>query len=288
MNDLVRPSRVAELLRNHGLSPNKGLGQNFLVDRHALEKIVGAAEINSSDICIEIGPGLGTLTRELAARAQKVFAVEKDKKLIPVLAETLASSPNIELSFTDALNVNYAELLKGCEPPFKVVANLPYYVTTPLVMQLLETGIRWDRLVFLVQKEVADRMAAKPATEAYGSLSLAVQYYAEVQSVAVIPPNAFFPPPKVSSSVVLLVSRKDPAIHFGLIDEGMFFRLIRSAFAQRRKTLVNALSAGMDVPKVYIQNVLRECSIGENVRGETLGIDSFVKIANHFGHEKSV
>lgn len=280
MNDLVRPSRVSEVLRTHGLSPSKGLGQNFLVDRHALDKIVGAADVQREDVCLEIGPGLGTLTRELAERALKVLAIEKDKKLTPVLAETLAAYNNIELLFGDALEVDYHKLLEPYGPPFKVVANLPYYVTTPLIMQLLETGIKWERLVFLVQKEVAERMTAKPGTEACGSLSLAVQYYARVKTVAVIPPNAFFPPPKVSSAVVMLEGRDNPGQHFGLANEKLFFSLIRAAFGQRRKTLLNSLAAGLDVPKAEIQQALASCGIPESIRGETLGIESFVKIAN--------
>lgn len=280
MNDLVRPSRVSELLRAHGLSPSKGLGQNFLVDRHALDRIVGAADVQSEDVCIEIGPGLGTLTRELADRAHTVLAIEKDKKLTPVLAETLAAYDNIQLQFADALDIDYRKLLDPYTPPFKVVANLPYYVTTPMIMQLLETGIKWERLVFLVQKEVAERMTAKPGTEDCGSLSLAVQYYALVKTIAVIPPNAFFPPPKVSSAVVLLEGRDRPDQHFGLTNEKLFFALIRAAFGQRRKTLLNSLSAGLDMPKADIQRALAGCGIADSVRGETLGIESFVKIAN--------
>jgi len=157
-----------------------------LVDRNALDKIVAAASLSDIDTCLEIGPGLGTLTRELSARALKVLAIEKDKKLTPVLAETLKDCNNVQLLYADALDIDYSSLLNEQSPPYKVVANLPYYVTTPLIMQLLETGIKWERLVFLVQKEVADRMSAKPATEAYGSLSLAVQYYALTTTVATI------------------------------------------------------------------------------------------------------
>lgn len=281
MNDLVRPSRVSELLRAHGLSPNKGLGQNFLVDRHALGKIVEAADVKATDVCLEIGPGLGTLTRELSLRANRVLAIEKDKKLTPVLAETLLDCDNVSLQFTDALDVDYTALLVPYSPPFKVVANLPYYVTTPLVMQLLETGIPWERLVFLVQKEVAERMSAKPNTAAYGALSVAVQYYAKARTVAIVPANAFYPPPKVSSAVVLLEGRNNPAEHYGLRSENMFFKLVRAAFGQRRKTLLNALSAGIDIPRGDIQLALARCEIPHGARGETLGIESFVKLANH-------
>lgn len=281
MNDLVRPSRVVEILRTHGLSPSKGLGQNFLVDRHALEKIVNAADIQAEDICLEIGPGLGTLTRELAKRARVVVAVEKDKKLTPVLAETLSSFDNVKLHFADALDMDYDTLLRELAPPYKVVANLPYYVTTPVIMKLLETGIKWDRLVFLVQKEVAERMSAKPATKAYGALTVAVQYYAQVKTVAIIPPNAFFPPPKVSSAVVMLECRPDPAQIFGLRDRTMLFDVVKAAFGQRRKTLLNALAAGLGLPKQLVQESLAACDILENARGETLGIDHLVRIANY-------
>lgn len=279
MNDLIRPSKVAMVLRQFGLSPNKGLGQNFLVDTHALQKIIAAADVKSEDLALEIGPGLGTLTRELALRARQVIAIEKDKKLTPVLAETLSAYSNIKLLFADALHVDFVSLLSAEPPPIKVVANLPYYVTTPLVMGLLESGLTFERLVFLVQKEVADRMGAKPGTDDYGALSLAVQYYAEVTTVAVIPPRAFFPPPKVSSAVVTLKGRACPAESWGLKDEKLLFKLVRAAFGQRRKTLANALVGG-GFDKQLVTALLRACQVPENTRGETLSLAAFVALAN--------
>jgi len=280
LNDLTRPSRVVELMRQFDLAPSKGLGQNFLVDRHALTKIVDAAEIDSGDTCLEIGPGLGTLTRELADRARMVIAIEKDKKLSPVLAHTLSPYSNIKVHFADALQVDIALLLAESTPPFKVVANLPYYVTTPLVMALLESTVPFLRLVILVQKEVAERMSATPEKGDYGALSVAVQYYSEVSIVAKIAPNSFFPPPKVASNVVLLKKRANPAAYYGVKDPELLFRFIRAAFGQRRKTLQNALSQGLEMPRGDIQALLQKCSIPENARGETLDIKAFVALAN--------
>lgn len=278
MNDLIRPSRVAEVLNKFGLAPHKGLGQNFLVDAQALEKIVAAADIKGDELVVEIGPGLGTLTRELARRARHVIAVEKDKKLTPVLAETLADHINVEVMFRDALEVEWESRLAGQLPPYKVVANLPYYVTTPLLMGLLESRVRFSRLVFLVQQEVAQRMQAKADTREYGALSLAVQYYAEVKIKAIISPRAFFPPPRVSSAVVALEVRECPSAFFGLQDEKVLFRLIRAAFGQRRKTLANALTAGGFL-RGEVLAALELCRIHPSTRGETLDLTAFVALA---------
>jgi len=283
VNDLVRPSRVAEVLQKFGLAPHKGLGQNFLVDAHALEKILFAADIKSDELAIEIGPGLGTLTRELAQRARCVVAIEKDKKLTPVLADTLAAYSNVRVIFKDALEVEWESCLAGEPPPYIVVANLPYYVTTPLLMGLLECGVTFSRLIFLVQQEVAARMQAKADTPEYGALSLAVQYYAEVKTVAVVSPRSFFPPPRVSSAVVQLQVRPDPADFFGLRDEGVLFRLIRSAFGQRRKTLANSLTAG-GFEREHVLRALEVCGIPSQTRGEKLDLVAFVELANGMTH----
>lgn len=280
MNDLTRPSRVVELLRQFDLSPSKGLGQNFLVDRNVLEKIVALAEIDSSDTCIEVGPGLGTLTRELAARAKRVVAIEKDKKLSPVLAHTLALCPNVDLCFADALQVNWFEVLALYTPPFKVVANLPYYVTTPLVMAFLESPLYFERLVILVQKEVAERMLATPLKGDYGALSVAVQYHCEVSVGAKIAATAFFPPPKVASSVVVLQRRADPAAFYGLNSQEIFFKVVRAAFGQRRKTLRNALLGGTEYSLSVVEKALARSLMPDNVRGETLDVKAFVALAN--------
>ncbi|MBT9156508.1 MAG: Ribosomal RNA small subunit methyltransferase A [Firmicutes bacterium] len=278
MNDLIRPSRVVEVLRKFGLAPHKGLGQNFLVDAQALEKILAAADIQGNDLVVEIGPGLGTLTRELAKRGRFVMAVEKDKKLTPVLTETLAEYTNVQVIFQDALEVDWENCLKGQLPPYKVVANLPYYVTTPLLMGLLESRVNFSRLVFLVQHEVALRMQAKANTPEYGALSLAVQYYAEVKVKAVISPRAFFPPPRVSSAVVELKVRECPSCFFGLKDEGLLFRLIRAAFGQRRKTLANSLTAGGFL-RTQVLEALNICRIPPATRGEKLDLAAFIELA---------
>ncbi|MBS3986165.1 MAG: 16S rRNA (adenine(1518)-N(6)/adenine(1519)-N(6))-dimethyltransferase RsmA [Selenomonadales bacterium] len=278
MNDLVRPSRVAEVLKKFGLAPHKGLGQNFLVDAPALEKIVAAADIKDSELVVEIGPGLGTLTRELAKRARQVIAIEKDKKLTPVLAETLSDYANVQLVFQDALEIEWEDCLRTQAPPYKVVANLPYYVTTPLLLGLLESRVHFSRLVFLVQQEVAERMQAKADTPEYGALSLAVQYYALVKVKAVIPPRAFFPPPRVSSAVVELEVRECPAVYFGLKDERLLFKLIRAAFGQRRKTLANSLTAG-GFPREQVLEALSICRIPPATRGEKLDLAAFVALA---------
>jgi len=279
MNDLTRPSKVAELLAEFRLSPHKGLGQNFLVDRNALEKIISLAEIDTGDTCIEVGPGLGTLTRELAARAKQVVAVEKDKKLSPVLAATLAECPNVRLYFADALEVDWKELLGDSGQTLKVVANLPYYVTTPLVMAFLESPLYFERIVVLVQKEVALRMAATPAHGDYGALSIVVQYHAEVHLGAKIAPTAFFPPPKVASSVVVLKRRPDPAGHHGLSNPEVFFKVVRAAFGQRRKTLRNALLGG-DLSKDAVRKALKHFPELSNARGEELSVKAFVLLSN--------
>ena len=279
--DLTKPSAVAALLGRHGLRPSKGLGQNFLVDARALEKILGAAEVSEEDICLEIGPGLGTLTRELCRLGRQVVAIEKDRKLTPVLAETLIGCTNLEIIWGDALKVDIAEILAPYAPPYKVVANLPYYITTPILMGLLESGLQWSRLVFLMQREVALRIVAKAGTADYGALSVAVGYYAEAEVVANISPASFFPRPKVSSTVLLLRARENPDMHFGALSRRMFFATLRAAFGQRRKTLLNALSNGEGMPdKEALRLAISAAGLDEGVRGETLSVEEFVRLSN--------
>ena len=281
VNDLTRPSVVAGILNEYGIKPTKGLGQNFLVDHNALMRIIAAADLTGDETCLEIGPGLGTLTRELADRSRQVVTIEKDKKLIPVLAETLSGHSNIELVMGDALEEDIAALLSKHAPPYKAVANLPYYITKPLIMTLLECPLQWQRLVFLVQKEVADRLTAKANTVDYGTLTLAVEYFAEATVVATISPKAFVPAPKVASSVVLLVSRENPDEFFGVASRETFFHTVRIAFQQRRKTLLNALSGGSQpFDRVVVKAAIGEAQLSEGVRGETLDIGEFVRLAN--------
>ncbi len=279
--DLTKPSAVAALLKRHELRPSKGLGQNFLVDKRTLERIVDAAAVGETDTCLEIGPGLGTLTRELSLCCKQVIAIEKDRKLTPVLAESLAGRNNVKLVWGDALHEDVAALLSPYPAPYKVVANLPYYITTPILMALLESGLAWDRLVFLVQKEVAERIAAKAQSDAYGALSVAVAYYAAAEIVAHVPPAAFFPPPKVSSTILLLKAIQDPAIHHGVSDRKAFFATVKAAFGQRRKTLLNALSAGsINVGKDELRQIIAGLGLREDIRGEALALADFVRLSN--------
>ncbi|HSL93238.1 MAG TPA: 16S rRNA (adenine(1518)-N(6)/adenine(1519)-N(6))-dimethyltransferase RsmA [Bacillota bacterium] len=279
--DLTKPSVVAALLNRHGLRPSKGLGQNFLVDARALQKIVDAADVNEADTCLEIGPGLGTLTRELSRRCRRVIAIEKDRKLTPALADSLAGYENVELIWGDALQVDMMALLAPYPAPYKVVANLPYYVTTPILMSLLESGLPWDRLVFLMQKEVAQRIVAKAGSADYGALSVAVNYYAEAEIVAHVSPAAFFPPPKVSSAVLLLRGIGDPTTHHGVNDQKVFFSTLRAAFGQRRKTLLNALSAGgTPLGKEELRQIIVGLGLREDIRGEALSLADFVRLSN--------
>lgn len=265
-------------MRRYDLRPSKGLGQNFLVDEHHLERIVATANLTPNDLVIEIGPGLGVLTQQLAAQAGQVVAIEKDRKLQAVLAETLAAYPNVDLLFDDALQVDYVELVGEASAP-KVVANLPYYITTPLIMGLLEQGPEWHCLVFLVQKEVAARMAADPGGKDYGALSVGVQFRQEAEIVAQVPPSAFYPVPKVASTVVRLQPRD--MSQWGLrVSERELFAVVRAAFAQRRKTLLNALSGGLEVPRAQIQAAIAHLGWSENIRGETLSVSEFVQLAN--------
>lgn len=275
---LTRPTVVRDLLNRHDLHPSKGFGQNFLIDENVLNKIVVAAELCSSDEVIEIGPGLGTLTQALATHAGKVIAVEKDARLLPVLQETVGAMPNVRIINADALQVEYQSLLSAGSSP-KVVANLPYYITTPLIMGFLESGIGFSNLVFLVQREVAERMVAKPGGKEYGALSVAVQFRTDPSIAAHVSSNAFYPPPKVSSSVVRLVPR-DISRHGLRATEAFFFRLVRLAFGQRRKILINALSSAVADGKEHVRGALDEMGLPENIRGESLSVQQFVSLAN--------
>ena len=279
--DLTKPSVVAALLARHRLRPSKGLGQNFLVDSNALQRIVDAAEVTESDTCVEIGPGLGTLTRELSRRCRHVIAIEKDRKFTPVLADSLSECGNVEMVWGDALQVDMAALLAPHPGPYKVVANLPYYITTPILMSLLESGLPWERLVFLMQKEVALRIVAKPGSSDYGALSVAAGYYAQAQIVAHVPPQAFFPPPKVSSTVLLLQAIANPVEHHGVLDQKVFFATLKAAFGQRRKTLLNALAGGgTHVSKDDLRQIIASLGLREDIRGEALSLADFVRLGN--------
>ena len=281
---LIDPKVTAEVLRKYGFSMNKRFGQNFLIDAHVLSKIVDAAGLTEEDTVLEIGPGIGTMTQALSKAAGKVIGVEIDDKLIPILADTLSDRPNVEILNADIMRVDLRALSeeKNGGRPFKVVANLPYYITTPIIMKLLEEDLPVTSITVMVQKEVAVRMMASPGTKDCGALSLSAQYYAEPYLAANVPLNCFMPRPNVDSAVVCLTKREAPPVETE--DPKLMFRLIRASFNQRRKTLVNGLrnSGIFDLSREEIVRVLEENGFDENVRGETLGLPEFARLADAF------
>lgn len=271
-----------EIIRKHNFAIQKKYGQNFLIDERVLEKIVNAAELTKEDYVIEIGPGIGTLTQYLCEQAGKVTSIEIDKELIPILNETLASYDNFELINEDVLKVNLHDLVEknGNGRPCKVVANLPYYITTPIIMALLENRVPIESITVMVQKEVAERMMVGPGTKDYGALSLAVQYYAEPYIVANVPQNCFVPRPNVDSAVIRLTCHKEPPV--SVIDEKLMFNLIRASFNQRRKTIVNGISnfSGLNFSKETVIQALTNIGISEKVRGETFDLKMFATFSD--------
>lgn len=276
---LSNPKQTIEVIQKHNFNFKKSFGQNFLIDSHVIDKIIRAAEITPEDNVLEIGPGIGTLTQYLAESAGKVVAVEIDEKLIPVLEETLAEYDNVRVINEDILKCDIDSIFGG--EPFKVVANLPYYITTPIIMGLLEGKSHFDSLTVMIQKEVADRMKAGPGTKDYGALSLAVQYYAEPYLAANVPPNCFMPRPNVGSAVIRLKRRPEPAVQ--VKDEKLLFGLIRAAFMERRKTLLNAVknSKELDISKERVEEVLTELGIDTRIRGEALNLEQFALLADN-------
>ena len=279
---IIQPKIASLEVTNHilkafGLRMSKKLGQNFLIDASIVQGIVDAAEIKPGDRVLEIGPGIGTLTQGLAEAGAEVKAVELDKKLPAVLAETLKAYDNVTVIPGDILKVNIKEIMG--EGPFKVAANLPYYITTPILMTLLERHLPITHMVTMVQKEVADRMIAKPGSRIYGALSVAVQYYTEPQIVLDVPPRSFIPAPEVDSVVIACKVRENPAVK--VISEKMFFRVVKAAFGQRRKTLANALRGG-GFPKEQVRDVMESAGIDPTRRGETLSLAEFAVLADAF------
>lgn len=277
---LTSPSTIKYIMKKYDFKFSKGLGQNFLINDMVVQDIVDGAEITEDDCILEVGPGIGVMTYEMASRAKKVTSIEIDNYLLPVLDETLASFDNVRIVNNDVLKVDIKALIDdhfdGQAP--KVVANLPYYITTPIVMRLLEDELPISDIVVMVQKEVADRMMAKPKTKAYGALSVAVQYYSEPEIVTVVPPSSFMPQPKVSSSVIRLKVRPN---ELELLDKKTFFNTVKDAFGKRRKTLLNCLSSGvMQIPKETLREVFEASGIDGGRRGETLSIDEFALLAN--------
>lgn len=263
------------ILKTFDIRASKRLGQNFLIDEGIVGKIVEAADIQEGETVLEIGPGIGTLTQALAEAKAKVVAVEIDKRLPEILAKTLEGYTNVQIVHGDILKVNIKEIVAS--DTFKVVANLPYYITTPIIMALLEQRLPVTKIVTMVQKEVADRMVAKPGKKDYGSLSVAVQYYTSPEIVVAVPPQSFLPAPAVDSVVICCTVRETPPVE--VVNEKMFFRVVKGAFSQRRKTLQNALKT-MGIPVEVVQTALIEAGIDGTRRGETLTLEEFAKIAD--------
>ncbi len=272
---------TVEIMQKHDFRVRKKYGQNFLVDPRVLNKIIEAADIRREDCVLEIGPGLGTMTALLAQRAGRVVAVEIDKMLMPILEETLSGYDNVILINDDILKVDMKNIVEAYNGgrPVKVVANLPYYITTPIIMALFESHVPLESVTVMVQKEVADRMKAEPGTKDYGALSLAVQYHARPEIVANVPPNCFIPRPGVGSAVIRLSRHKEPPVR--VKDETMLFALIRASFNQRRKTLVNAVSnaQGLNVTKEQALQALERLGLSPSVRGEELSLEQFSMLA---------
>lgn len=279
---LINPKKTIEVLQKYDFHFAKKFGQNFLIDEHVMDKIVAGAGVTKEDCVLEIGPGIGTMTQFLAEAAGRVIAVEIDTKLIPILEDTLSEFDNVTVINEDILKVDIAELAEKYNGgrPIKVVANLPYYITTPIIMGLLEKNVPIDNITVMVQKEVAMRMQAGPGNKDYGALSLAVQYYCEPYIVANVPMNCFMPRPNVDSAVIRLKSRVEKAVK--VKNERLMFALIKASFAQRRKTLVNGISGSSEISytKEEIINILRELGISETVRGETFTLNEFAMIAD--------
>lgn len=282
MATLGIPSNTIEILQKYNFSFQKKFGQNFLIDTHVLEKIVEEAGITENDCVLEIGPGIGTMTQYLAEHARRVIAVEIDDHLIPILKDTLSAYDNVTVIHNDILKVDVAALCDEYNEgrPIKVVANLPYYITTPIIMGLFESHVPLDSITIMVQKEVADRMQVGPGTKDYGALSLAVQYYSRPQIVANVPPNCFIPRPNVGSAVIKLTRFQNPPVEVD--DERKMFSIIRASFNQRRKTLVNGLSnAGLSgITKENIVQALEQMQLSPTIRGEALTLEQFAALSN--------
>lgn len=280
MEKLSNPQVTIEIIKKYDFAFQKRFGQNFLIDGRVIDKIIAAANITKEDTVLEIGPGIGTMTQYLAEAAGQVIAVEIDKNLLPIYEETLADYDNVTIINNDILKVDIHELIKGKADKVKVVANLPYYITTPIIMGLFENHIPAESITVMVQKEVADRMQSGPGSKDYGALSLAVQYYAKPYIVANVPPNCFMPRPNVGSAVIRLTSWEKPPVM--VRDEKLMFKLIRASFNQRRKTLQNGINNSVDLSftKEQVVEALRSMGLSETVRGEALTLEQFAKLSD--------
>lgn len=282
MASLGIPQNTIAMLQKYHFNFQKKFGQNFLIDTNVLDRIVTAAGVTKGDCVLEIGPGIGTMTQYLAEAARKVVAVEIDKALIPILEESLSAYDNVTVINGDILKVDINRIVQEYNggKPIKVVANLPYYITTPIIMGLFEQHVPLDSITIMVQKEVAERMQVGPGTKDYGALSLAVQYYAKPEIVANVPPNCFIPRPNVGSAVIRLTRYEEPPVQ--VEDEAKMFALIRASFNQRRKTLVNGLgnAAGLTLDKQHVAEVLEQMGLPATVRGEALTLGQFAQLSN--------
>ncbi|HCJ76135.1 16S rRNA (adenine(1518)-N(6)/adenine(1519)-N(6))-dimethyltransferase RsmA [Thermoguttaceae bacterium LCP21S3_D4] len=285
MAELGNPQNTIEVLQKYRFNFQKKFGQNFLIDTHVLDKIIDASGVTEDDFVLEIGPGIGTMTQYLCERAREVVAVEIDKNLIPILSDTLKNYSNVTVINEDILKLDICKLAeeKNQGKPIKVVANLPYYITTPIIMGLFESHVPIDSITIMVQKEVAERMQEGPGSKEYGALSLAVQYYAKPEIVANVPPNCFMPRPNVGSAVIRLTRHEKPPVE--VEDEKLMFRIIRASFNQRRKTLANGLNNSPEIhlPKEVIQESIISLGVPENIRGEALSLEQFAELSNEIG-----
>lgn len=282
MANLGIPQNTIEILQKYHFNFQKKYGQNFLIDTNVLNRIIAAAEITGEDCIVEIGPGIGTMTQYLAENAREVVAVEIDKNLIPILEDTLSAYDNVTVINGDILKLDIGKLVgeKNGREPIKVVANLPYYITTPVIMGLFESHVPLKSITVMVQKEVADRMQVGPGTKDYGALSLAVQYYAKPEIVAHVPPNCFIPRPNVGSAVIRLTRYEEPPVL--VEDESKMFSLIRASFNQRRKTLVNGLCNAVDLnlSREQVMEALEKMELPPAIRGEALTLEQFAELSN--------
>lgn len=280
MTDLFAPSAVRKLMERHGFHCRKSMGQNFLADANIVDKIISSAILDKSDTVVEIGPGMGVITRAAAGRAGSVVSFELDRNLLPILKETLQGLENVHVVAGDAMEVDIDKAVisrTGNNGPYKLIANLPYYITTPLIMHLIKRRFNISLFIIMVQQEVAERMAALPGGKEYGALSVAVQFYTEVALLFRVPRTVFMPRPEVDSAVVRLAARSKPAVD--VPDEDLFFRIVRGAFGQRRKTLLNALSSALDCfTRDNIKKMLEDSGIDPGRRGETLSLTEFAEI----------
>lgn len=281
MGKLSNPKETIEVIQKYEFAFQKKFGQNFLIDGRVLDKIIAAANVGPEDFVLEIGPGIGTMTQYLAEHAREVVAVEIDKKLIPILEDTLKEYDNVIIINEDILKFDINQLVqeKNQGKPIKVVANLPYYITTPIIMGLFENNVPIENITVMVQKEVADRMQVGPGSKDYGALSLAVQFYAQPYIVANVPPNCFMPRPGVGSAVIRLTRHKEKPVE--VKDEALLFALIRAAFNQRRKTLQNAISnAGLGITKEQVLEALTKLNLSPTIRGEALNLKEFAALSD--------